>query len=113
MTVMDSRAERRIDCDIMLNKVQGGQTDVCRATNISLGGIRLQRLLEPSGSPGAAARVRLQLSLGEAEAPIWISARRVYEDQDFVGLRFTHISHQHFVKLRQWLQRDDVTLLAA
>ncbi len=103
----ESRTEQRIPCDIILNKVQGGHMHVCRATNISLGGIRLQRLLEPVQAQ-KGKRIRLQLSLVEDEDPIWVSATCVYEDEEYVGLRFTHISHQHFVKLRQWLNQGEV-----
>lgn len=107
----DSRTELRIPCDIILNKVQGGHMNVCRATNISLGGIRLQRLLEPTQHSNLS--VRLQLSLTTDEAPIWVSAKAVYEDSEFVGMKFTHISHQHFVKLRQWLQNGQQVMAAA
>lgn len=108
----DSRTERRIPCDIILNKVQDGHMNICRAINISLGGIRLQRLLEPSLPSGQ--RIRLQLALpGGDEAPIWVTAKKVYEDSDCVGLRFTHMSHQNFVKLRQWLQSPEQVEMAA
>lgn len=99
----NQRRTNRVPCDIILNKVQDGHTHIARATNISLGGIRIQRLLEPLKSDGNA-RLRLQLKLPDTEEPIWVGARKVYEDDDFVGLRFTHISHQHFVRLRQWIQ---------
>ena len=99
------RRSPRIHCDIMLNKVQDGHTHVCRATNISLGGIRVQRLLEPLC--GAAERVRLQFMLPGEQVPIWVGARAVYHDRDFVGYSFTHVSHQHFVRLRKWLFAQD------
>lgn len=104
----ETRCETRIPCDIILNKVQNGHMHVARATNISMGGIRLQRLLEPLQPHVDTRSVRLQLSLADDEEPIWVTAKSVYEDEDYVGLRFTFISHKHFVKLRSWLSRGEV-----
>ena len=101
----DSRRAQRVDCDIMLNKVEDGHMNVCRATNISLGGMRIQRLLEPLAR--GAQMMRLQLELPGNEGPIWVGARKVYEDTEYVGLRFTHISHQHFQRLRRWISETD------
>ena len=106
--VDETRCETRIPCDIILNKVQNGHTHVARATNISMGGIRLQRLLEPLQPHSDKKSVRLQLSLADGEEPIWVTAKSVYEDEDYVGLRFTFISHKHFVKLREWLSGGKV-----
>ncbi len=99
----DMRASNRVHCDIMLNKVQDGHTHVCRATNISLGGIRIQKLLEPLVAKNE--RVRLQLALPGESEPIWVGAHKVYEEEDYVGLKFSHISHQHFVRLREWVMQ--------
>lgn len=101
----ENRRSQRVPCDIILNKVQGGHRHICRATNISLGGMRVQRLLEPLTD--RSRRVRLQFELpGEAD-PIWVGAEPIYDQSDFVGMRFTHISHQHFVRLRRWIQGRD------
>ena len=97
------RRSPRVPCDIILNKVENGHMHVCRASNISLGGMRIQRLLEPLVE--TMDYVRLQFELPGTEEPIWVGARRVY-DQDgdgFIGFSFTYISHHHFVRLRQWL----------
>lgn len=98
---MSKRTEARVPCDIMLNKVQDGHKHIVRATNISLGGMRIQRLHEPLRLK--SKRMRLELALSGDHEPIWVSADKVYESEDFVGLRFKHISHAHFVKLRSWL----------
>ena len=97
----DTRHAGRVPCDIILNKIEEGHTHVCRAINISLGGMRLQRLLEPLDH--RERRVRLQFELPGASEPIWVGARRVYQEDDCVGLTFTYISHQHFLALRQWI----------
>lgn len=96
------RKQTRVNCDIMLNKTEGGLMNICRATNISLGGMRIQRLLEPFEVQGG--RMQLEIELPEHEdEPIVIGAKKVYEEEDHVGLCFTDISHRHFVKLRSWL----------
>jgi len=95
------RRSRRVACDIYLNKVQDGHTHIARAINISLGGIKLQRLLEPVVN--MPKRIRLQLALPGVEEPMWLGAKPVYEDSDCVGLSFTHMSHHNFVTLRNWL----------
>jgi hypothetical protein len=103
---MSKRSAERVPCDMILNKVQDGHTNIVRATNISMGGMRIQRLLEPLRLGNS--RMRLQFALpGEGE-PIWVGAEGVYEDEHYVGLRFTHISHAHFVKLRNWISGNDV-----
>lgn len=99
----DQRRSPRVPCDIILNKVENGHMHVCRASNISLGGMRIQRLLEPLKDQNEY--VRLQFELPGTKDPIWVGAKRVYDQaQDgFIGFTFTYISHQHFVKLRQWI----------
>ena len=48
---MSKRSAERVPCDMILNKVQDGHTNIVRATNISMGGMRIQRLLN-SPHPG-------------------------------------------------------------
>lgn len=96
------RKQDRIPCDIILNKVEDGHTKVCRATDVSLGGIRLQRVAESYRVQGQA--VQLQFALPGDEEPIWVSGKKVYDTDGTVGVRFTNISHSHFVRLRDWLR---------
>lgn len=96
------RKQTRVDCDIMLNKNEEGLMNICRATNISLGGMRIQRLLEPFEID--SGRIQLEIELPEEEdEPLVIGARKVYEEPDHIGVCFTDISHRHFMKLRSWL----------
>jgi hypothetical protein len=97
----ERRTQKRIDCDLLLNKVQNGHTNVVRARDISIDGIRLQRLLEPAIGTGS---MRLQFTLEDGADPIWVGARVQCESVEDIGVRFTDISHQHFVRLREWLQ---------
>jgi hypothetical protein len=105
---MEERKQDRIDCDIILNKLEGGHMNVCRATNISLGGMQFMRLLE-AHSVDSGRQLRLQFELpGQAE-PIWVGAETVYERDECVGVRFVNISHHHFVLLREWLRERAIS----
>lgn len=96
------RRTPRVTCDIILNKVESGHMHICRASNISIGGMRIQKLLEPL--LGSEDVVRLQFELpGEPDA-LWVHARKVYDDGEFIGLSFTNLSQKNFSRLRQWLR---------
>ena len=96
----DRRIQKRDICDMLLNKVQGGHMNVVRALDISLSGMRLQRLLEPQRCEG---NMRLQFSIDDDDEPIWVGATAMWQEEDCVGVKFTDISHQHFQRLRRWL----------
>lgn len=102
------REDERMDCDIILNKVEGGNRNICRATNISLSGMQFMRLLEPHRkSDGEDGQLRLQFELPGQDEPLNVDAERIYDDEDgIVGVRFINISHQHFVQLRDWLREQ-------
>lgn len=98
----EQRNQGRVRCDIILNKVEDGHTKVCMAEDLSLGGIKLRRVAEAFEADGQ--KVQLQFALpGDAE-PLWVSGEKVYEADGSVGVRFTNISHGHFVRLRAWLR---------
>lgn len=100
----NKRHQGRIDCDIILNKFEDGHANICRAENVSMGGMRLKRI---DSLEVGDAYVRLQFELpGEAD-PVWVGAEKVYETAEYFGVRFTDISHRHFVKLRDWLRRGE------
>jgi hypothetical protein len=102
MISAETRRTQRISCDIILNKVEGGHTHICRADNISIGGMRIQKLLEPLKHPEKIVRLQFELP-GESEV-LWVHARKVYEDGEFIGLSFTNLSQKNFTRLRQWLR---------
>ena len=103
----NGRKQQRVECDIILNKLEGGNMNICRATNISLGGMQLERLLE-AHKQGERGHLRLQFELPGQEEPIWVGAEPVYEEEGLVGVRFVNISHSHFVLLREWLRGNEV-----
>lgn len=100
------RRQDRVDCDIILNKYEKGAMNIVRATNISLSGMRFRRLLEPYEFEGD--RVRLEIELPGREEPLMIGAKKVYQDDEFIGVRFTDISHKHFLHLRNWVQTKSI-----
>ena len=102
----DKRRQNRFNCDILLNKVEDGHTNVCLATDLSLGGMRLERLAEPFRS--TSDQVQLQFLLPGDEDPIWVAGTRVHEADGSLGVRFTNISHSHFVKLRNWIRNKNL-----
>ncbi|MFU8803068.1 MAG: PilZ domain-containing protein [Bradymonadaceae bacterium] len=102
----DKRRQDRIDCDIIMNKVEAGHTNICRAMDLSLGGMRLKRMTEPYRAKDIS--LKLQFELPGEDEPIWVGATKVYEDEESVGVRFTNISHGHFVKLRGWLRNRNI-----
>ena len=103
----EQRQQDRVHCDIILNKVEGGHTNVCRAEDLSLGGMKLCRVAEAYEADGAT--VQLQFALPGDEDPIWVSGEKVYEADGNVGVRFTNISHGSFVRLREWLRNQMIT----
>ncbi len=105
----ERRGLDRVDCDILMNKVEQGHTNICRGLDLSLGGMRLERMLEPHTD--RAANVQLQFELPGDEEPIWVGATKVYEDDAVVGVKFTNISHGHFMRLRQWFREQAVAKL--
>ena len=100
--MQEQRSQSRIDCDIILNKVEDGHTKVCRAQNLSLGGMKLQRVAEAYKPEGES--VQLQFALPGEDDPIWVSGEKVYEQNGDVVVRFTNISHGDFIQLRNWLR---------
>ena len=102
----EQRQQDRIPCDIILNKVEGGHTNVCRAENVSLGWMKLARVDEGHRPQGQA--VQLQFVLPGDWEPIWVTGEKVYDDQGNVGVRFTNISYTGFVRLREWLREQAI-----
>ncbi|WP_158542535.1 PilZ domain-containing protein [Lujinxingia litoralis] len=105
--MQEQRQQPRVGCDMILNKIEAGHTNICRAVDLSLGGIRLERLAEAYRSEGES--VQLQFALPGEEEPIWVTGHKVYDNEGRVGVRFTNISHGHFVKLRAWLRERAIS----
>ncbi len=101
---MSMRKQQRVNCDIILNNFGGeGEAKICRATNISLSGMRLNKLLDPYLFGAGEDKVRLEVELPGDSTPIVIGAKKVWDSDETFGVRFTNISHGHFVRLRSFL----------
>ena len=99
----DIRGNLRVDCDLILNKMECGRMNVCLAKNISLGGVRLQRVLEPQKDREAV--VRLEMELPGDCAPIQVTGTKIYDRDEFVGIKFTNMTREHRSRLVAWMER--------
>ncbi len=99
----DTRGDLRVDCDLILNKMECGRMNVCLAKNISLGGVRLQRVLEPQKDRDAF--VRLEMELPGDVHPIQVIGTKVYDRDEFVGVKFTNMTREHHSRLAAWMER--------
>lgn len=105
MTTRDHRRERRIAIDILLNKYIEGEPHVCRAVNISRGGMLVYKVFEPSAPmgdvslefqlPGSARILRVD-GVTLSEHP-WARAQ---------GVRFTRMSDEDRQLLDRYVRGD-------
>jgi hypothetical protein len=86
----DRRLSRRARVDLLANRFLDGYPYLCRATDISRGGLRLYRFNEPATN---SRFVGLQFQLPGCEEVLTASGEIVSEDGDArsVGIRFTHL----------------------
>ncbi len=93
MPTREDRREKRIPIDILLNKYIEGEPHVCRAVNLSRGGMLLYKVFEPTVPQGEVS-IEFQLpgsprilradGITLAEHP-WARAH---------GVRFTHMAEE-------------------
>jgi hypothetical protein len=111
----EQRRTGRAQIDILLNKYVGGVPYTARARDISPGGVRLARLLEPEH---AGKRVGLQFQLpGSAEVIYaegevvreWIEAENAQTD----GVRFTLLTERHRQLIRRFVEDAEDAVEAA
>jgi hypothetical protein len=84
----ERRTDARAPVDVLLNRFLNGYPYLCRATDISRHGMRLQTFREPAGAP---RYMGLQFQLPGSEDVITASGEAVFEDDSAraVGVRFT------------------------
>src|SRR5262245_66433287 len=101
MLTMDHRLDLRAPCDILLNKYVAGTPHVCRASNISRGGMLVHKLLEPERK--GIEVVGLQFQLPGQDRMITAAGRIVFPHQWIraTGLRFANLSDEHGGLIRQ------------
>ena len=102
----EQRRTGRAQIDILLNKYVGGVPYTARARDISPGGVRLARLLEPEH---AGKRVGLQFQLPGSNEVIYAEGEVVREwieaeDAQTDGVRFTLLTDRHRQLIRRFVE---------
>jgi hypothetical protein len=94
----------RLPLDIILNKYIGGRPYLCRASNLSRGGLLVHRVREPNNSE---TRVGLQFQLPGDNRVITCAGEIVHEHGwvNASGIRFTSISTEHRALIDSYLER--------
>jgi hypothetical protein len=93
-TAADRRTFDRIGTDLLVNRFVNGHPYMCRMTNISRTGARLEPLLEPKASLGPKF-MGLQFQLPGQEAILTASGEMMaLEDGRSVGVRFSNLPPQ-------------------
>jgi hypothetical protein len=105
MNILDHRRERRLPISILLNKYIDGEPHVCRAVNVSAGGMLLYKVFEPDllqdevslefQLPGSGRILRADgITLAEHR---WARAH---------GVRFVRMADEDRALLERWLAGD-------
>src|SRR5262249_47295163 len=102
----EQRRTGRAQIDILLNKYVGGVPYTTRARDISPGGGRLARLLEPEH---AGKRVGLQVQLPGSNEGIYAEGEGVREgieagDAQTEGVRFPLLTERHRQLIRRFVE---------
>ena len=97
---MNRRTSPRAKVDLLVNRFLDGRPYVCRVTDISATGLRLQPLLEPQ-TPHRF--MGLQLELPGSGAIVTASAEVVSAARDGIGVRFTRIGADSERALRRFI----------
>jgi len=94
----------RAPVDLILNKYVRGRPYLCRASNLSSGGLLVHRVNEPKN---CELRVGLQFQLPGDDRVITCSGEIVHEHAwvNATGIRFTCVSVEHQALIDAYLQR--------
>lgn len=108
----EKRSERRMAVDIVLNKYINGEPHLCRAVNMSRGGMLLRKIFEPSVEHH---RVMLEFQLPGSEQVIRAEGMALMESPQSraVGVRFTKLSQDAAQLLDRFLQHGTVAPVPA
>jgi hypothetical protein len=99
---MDRRRAFRKATDMILNVYQDGAPSLARCDDISVRGMRFQRILGPRlNRPGA---VELEFQLPDDDAVITVRGRKVYEDAgQVVGVHFEGLTAEQRSRVRAFV----------
>jgi hypothetical protein len=98
----DKRQGSRFSVDILVNKYLKGRPYLCRATNLSRGGMLVHRLVEPANDE---TYVGLQFQLPGDERVITCGGQIVFEHGwiKASGIRFTSLAPEHYQRIDRFL----------
>ena len=107
----DQRREKRAPVDLMLNKYINGEPHLCRAVNLSRGGMLLRKIFEPELSHH---RVLLEFQLPGNDQVLRVEGVALMESPEArtVGVRFTSLSKETEQALNDFLYGAPQTLQA-
>lgn len=101
----------RVPLSIYLNKFVGSSVFMCRAANISEGGIFLARLIEPEHTK---SDVSLEFALPGDDEVIWahgsVVRKGTHRTCEATGVRFTVIPDQYRRRIADYVQRHELAL---
>lgn len=100
----EKRSERRLPVDIVLNKYINGEPHLCRALNISRGGMLLRKVFEPNLPHHL---VLLEFQLPGCDDVLRVEGVALMESPAArsVGVRFTRMSEESRQHIDRFLSR--------
>lgn len=100
------RRHERTKLDLYINKIVGDEPHLVRVRDISAGGVRVHRLLEPEQP---TSRVALELQLPDGGDVIWASGEVVRQTGDEQAIRFTRIADADRHRLQSFVSSLNTT----
>lgn len=99
----EQRSEQRTPVDMVLNKYVNGEPHLCRAVNLSRGGMLLRKIFEPELAHHA---VLLEFQLPGTEQVLRVEGVALMESPEArtVGVRFTNLSAEAETVLATYLR---------
>ena len=99
------RDHHRIPVDFYVNKLVDGIPVMARARNLSLGGLYLDRLIEPATREGA--RTSVEFILPGHDEVLWIETELMHgDDQDGHGYAFRNLSPNIAHRLQSYMDEQ-------
>ena len=101
-SLADQRRENRRTVSFLLNKYVRGRPYLCRAENLSRGGLQLERVFEPRLSE---SEVGLQFQLPGSDRVITCAGKITYgaSTETTHGVKFTHVDPEHQAMIDRYL----------
>lgn len=98
-----ARTNSRVDLEMYVNKMIDGVPHLARTHDISRGGVRVHKLLEPMAREDA--HIALEFVLPGTGEVIWAEATLVHEDKRAVGLKFINLAPRDGALIQAYVDR--------